>query len=180
MDKIVEFTDEIGLVMLGLTKSVDFENNLRQRLKTEVAETKGIVEEVHDKILRPIQFLLRNLGRRQDLAVDESLGKPTPLAGFTGLYSASQPETPKKPEPFTLPTAKLRPSSATSSAQATTLGGNPTPSPTSTSLIDQKMAGPTSLAKVSIEKTMPPSIPIPRPSDSPKTYSVDPYREQAK
>ena len=61
IDKIGELSDEIGLTMLGLTKSDDFLSHLKNRLQLDQATAEQITREVNGQIFLPIRESLMKL-----------------------------------------------------------------------------------------------------------------------
>jgi len=61
IDKIGELSDEIGLTMLGLTKSDDFLVHIKNRLQLDQTTAEQITREVNEQIFLPIRESLMKL-----------------------------------------------------------------------------------------------------------------------
>ena len=61
IDKIGELGDEIGLVMLGITKTADFIKNLSERLEVDREKARLIAEDVNQKVFQPVRASLRKV-----------------------------------------------------------------------------------------------------------------------
>ncbi|OGF63504.1 hypothetical protein A2926_02510 [Candidatus Giovannonibacteria bacterium RIFCSPLOWO2_01_FULL_44_40] len=84
IDKIGEFADETGLVMLGITPPSDYVKNLTRRLGVEQEKAKAIAEEINQQIFKPVR---ESLKRIHGLAPTETVGAKAP----TALPSSTSP-----------------------------------------------------------------------------------------
>ncbi len=58
IDQASELADETGLVMLGLTKTDEYINNLKERLNIPQQKASEIAKDIDEKVLRPIKASL--------------------------------------------------------------------------------------------------------------------------
>ena len=61
VDQIGELADEVGLAMLGLTKSEDFLTHIKNRLQIDQTTAEQITREVNEQIFLPIRESLQKL-----------------------------------------------------------------------------------------------------------------------
>ncbi len=76
IDKIGELADEIGLVMLGVTKPKDFVSNLSQRLGVSNDTARNIAEEINQQIFSKVRESLKKVH-----GIDGAQGEGAPLSG---------------------------------------------------------------------------------------------------
>src|SRR3989344_2848406 len=61
IDKVGELGDEVGLVMLGITKTGDFIKNLSSRLAVDKEKAKAIAEDINQKVFQQIRASLKKV-----------------------------------------------------------------------------------------------------------------------
>src|SRR3989338_8058295 len=89
IDKVGELGDEVGLVMLGITKTGDFIKNLSSRLAVDKEKAKAIAEDINQKVFQQIRASLKKVHGIPDGA------PPSPKP--SGAMPAPAAEIPKAP-----------------------------------------------------------------------------------
>lgn len=106
IDQTSALAEEIGSVMLGLSKPSDFINNLSKNLRVTQMVATEITKDVNDKIFNPIKESLKQIHNLENTS-NEPLVKTRPADSDTifdsklkGLFSASTPNTNKITDPY--------------------------------------------------------------------------------
>jgi hypothetical protein len=71
IDQMGEFSNQIGLVMLGVVKPQEFIPNLREKLKIGDEEARKIALEVNEQIFNPIRESLKQVHAMGEMAKEE-------------------------------------------------------------------------------------------------------------
>jgi predicted RNA-binding protein with RPS1 domain len=61
IDQLGELSDEIGLVMLGITKPTDFVKNIAERLKVDQVTAEAVGVDINNEIFLPIRESLEKI-----------------------------------------------------------------------------------------------------------------------
>lgn len=81
IDQAGELADEIGLTMLGLTKSEDFLSHIKNRLQIDQTTAEQITREVNEQIFLPIRESLQKLASRDELPASSFGKRPNETSG---------------------------------------------------------------------------------------------------
>lgn len=167
MDQVSELSDEIGLLMLGLTKQSSFVKNVSSRLGISSGKADEVARDVNEQIFDAIRESLRKFEEKDVEGSDAEGG-----VDISSIETAGQ-FTLEKPEPIA---SSIQYNETPLNKEAILKGIEGSEEP----MVDHLLKAPLVTPQKTEVKT-PESIaqtPAPKPpTEKPKAYTADPYRE---